>query len=58
MYQKANLGTIEEFGYNTNIQEQLKNALQVIDILATNILGARSDGGKLGAIFGFNSTVN
>ena len=39
-------------------QEQLKNALQVLDILAANILGARSDGGKLGAIFGFNSTVN
>jgi len=55
---KANLGVIEEFGYNTDVQEQLKNALQVIDILAANILGARSDGGKLGAIFGFNSTVN
>lgn len=55
---KANLGVIEEFGYGTDVQEQLKNALQVIDILAANILGARSDGGKLGAIFGFNSTVN
>ena len=31
---KANLGVIEEFGYGTDIQEQLKNALQVIDILA------------------------
>ena len=58
MTQKANLGVIEEFGYNTDVQEQLRNALQVIDILAANILGARSDGGKLGAIFGFNSTVN
>ena len=58
MTQKANLGVIEEFGYNTDVQEQLKNALQVIDILAANILGARSDGGKLGVIFGFNSTVN
>ena len=55
---KANLGVIEEFGYGTDIQEQIKNALQVLDILASNILGARSDGGKLGAIFGFNSTVN
>ena len=58
MSQKANLGVIEEFGYNSDVQEQLKNALQVLDILAANILGARSDGGKLGAIFGFNSTVN
>jgi hypothetical protein len=55
---KANLGVIEEFGYGTDVQEQIKNALQVLDILASNILGARSDGGKLGAIFGFNSTVN
>ena len=55
---KANLGVIEEFGYGIDIQEQIKNALQVLDILASNILGARSDGGKLGAIFGFNSTVN
>lgn len=55
---KANLGVIEEFGYGTDIQEQIKNALQVLDILASNILGARSDGGKLGAIFGFNSTIN
>jgi hypothetical protein len=55
---KANLGVIEEFGYGTDIQEQIKNALQVLDVLASNILGARSDGGKLGAIFGFNSTVN
>lgn len=58
MAQKANLGVIEEFGYSTDIQEQIKNALQVLDILAANILGARSDGGKLGAIFGFNSTIN
>ena len=55
---KANLGVIEEFGYGADIQEQIKNALQVLDVLASNILGARSDGGKLGAIFGFNSTVN
>lgn len=55
---KANLGVIEEFGYGVDIQEQLKNASLIIDILASNILGARSDGGKLGAIFGFNSTVN
>jgi hypothetical protein len=58
MTQKANLGTIEEFGFGTDITEQLKNAIQLIDVLASNILGARNDSGKLGAIFGFNSTVN
>ena len=58
MTQKANLGTIEEFGFGTDIAEQLKNAIQLIDVLASNILGARNDSGKLGAIFGFNSTVN
>jgi hypothetical protein len=55
---KANQGTIEEFGFGTDIAEQVKHGLTIIEAMSANILGARKDGGKLGAVFGFNSTVN
>ena len=55
---KANQGTIEEFGFGTDIAEQIKHGLTIIEAMSANILGARKDGGKLGAVFGFNSTVN
>ena len=58
MTQKANQGVIEEFGFGTDIAEQINNGLIIIEAMAANILGARNDGGKLGAVFGFNSTVN
>lgn len=58
MTQKANQGVIEEFGFGTDIAEQIKHGLVIIEAMASNIIGARNDSGRLGAIFGFNSTVN
>lgn len=55
---KANQGVIEEFGFGTDIAEQLKHGLVLIEALQANIIGARNDSGQLGSIFGFNSTVN
>jgi hypothetical protein len=58
MTKKANIGAIEEFGFGTDVAEQIKHGLVILEAITSNIIGARNDSGKLGSIFGFNSTVN
>lgn len=54
----ANKNKIEQFGYEDNIQQSIKHAQQVIQLLSSHILASRKDGAKLGNLFGFNSMLN
>lgn len=51
-------GNLQEFGYDGKVEEQIKYAHQVIQMLGSHILAARTDEISLGNLWGYNATVN
>lgn len=49
---------IQEFGYSDEIQKQINYAHQVIQLLGSHILAARTDEVGLGNLWGYNVIVN
>ena len=51
-------GSLDNFGFNTDIEEQIADSLKTIRVLQAVVNAARTDKAKIGDAFGFNKTVN
>ena len=49
---------MDQFGFGEGIDEQITDALKIIEIAKATVYAARTDSAKIGDAFGYNKTIN